>query len=310
MVDLSVKIGKLKLKNPVIAASGTFGMEYRKLINVGLLGAVVTKTITLKARAGNPPPRIAETASGMLNSIGLENKGLADFIKNKIPLFPANKTALIVSIAGDSEDEFTRLADGLNKIKKVGAIELNLSCPNIKRVQGTGYRVQDAHMIAQDKDATYKIVKAVRKSTALTLIVKLSPNVTDITKIAAAAESAGADSISLVNTFLGMAVDIDTKRPKLGNVTGGLSGPAIKPLALKFVRDVYKRVKIPVIGIGGIMDYEDAIEFMLCGAAAVQIGTANFVNPDTSIGIVKGIKAYLVKNGLKSVTDIIGKLKI
>jgi len=303
VVDLSIKIGKLKLKNPVIAASGTFGMEYRELIDVGLLGAIITKTITLKNRAGNPPPRIAETASGMLNSIGLENKGLDDFIKNKIPLFPANKTVLIVSIAGDNEDEFAQLAKALDKIKKVSAIELNLSCPNIKH----GNR---GCLIAQDEEATRAVVKSVRRVTTLPIIAKLTPNVTDIIKIAKAAQEGGADALSLINTFYGMAVDIETRRPKLGNITGGLSGPAIKPLAIRFVYETYKAVDIPIIGMGGIMNYEDAIEFMLCGAAAVQIGTANFVNPAAYIDIIKGIKAYSEKNKLRSVKDIIGKLKI
>ncbi|MCX5686511.1 MAG: dihydroorotate dehydrogenase [Candidatus Omnitrophica bacterium] len=311
MVDLSVKIGKLKLKNPVMAASGTFGPEYGELTDINSLGAYITKTITLKPRQGNPPPRIAETASGMLNSIGLENNGVEDFIKDKLPKLSKIKIPIIVSIAGEYDNELKELAKRLNKIKRINALELNLSCPNIKRAPlGFARGRQGAQMIAQDKDATYEIVKAVRRSTALTVIVKLSPNVTDITEIAKAAESAGADSVSLVNTFLGIAVDIETKRPKLGNVTGGLSGPAIKPLALKFVRDAYKCVKIPVIGIGGIMDYKDAIEFMLCGAAAVQIGTANFVNPDTSIEIIGGIRKYLAINKIKDARSLIGKLEI
>jgi len=303
VVDLSVKIGKLKLKNPVMAASGTFGMEYRRLIDAGSLGAIVTKTITLKPRAGNPPPRIAETSSGMLNSIGLENKGLDDFIKNKIPLFPAGRTVLIVSIAGDKEDEFTGLVKGLNKIKKVDAIELNLSCPNIRHGTREG-------LTAQDEKAVGEIVAGVRRITNLTLIVKLSPCVTDITRIAGAAESAGADAVSLINTYPAMAVDIETKKPKLGSVTGGLSGPAIKPIALKMVWDSYKKIKIPIIGIGGIMDYKDALEFILCGAAAIQIGTANFVNPSAPADVTKGLKAYLAKNRIKSVAELTGKLKI
>lgn len=303
MVDIAVKIGKLKLKNPVIAASGTFGMEYRRLINVGSLGAIVAKTITLKPRTGNPPPRIVETASGMLNSIGLENKGLDDFIKNKIPLFPTSKTALIVSIAGDNENEFTELVKRLNNIKKVSAIELNLSCPNVRHGSREG-------LTAQDESAVYEVIDTVRKRTTLTLIAKLSPCVTDIAKVAKAAESAGADAVSLINTYPAMAVDIDTKMPKLGNVTGGMSGPAIKPIALKMVYDAYKKIKIPIIGIGGIMDYKDAIEFMLCGAAAVQIGTVNFVNPAACLSILEGIKTYLKKNKLKSAKDIIGRLKI
>lgn len=302
MVDLSVKIGKLKLKNPVMAASGTFGPEYGGLTDINSLSAYITKTITLEPRRGNPPPRVAETASGMLNSIGLENKGVEDFIKNKLPLLKKIRAPIIVSIAGEYDSELKELARRLDKIKRVEALEINLSCPNIKHGNRQG-------LIAQDKIATYEAVKAVRNTTGLTLIVKLSPNVTDITDIAKAAEKAGADALSLVNTFIGMAVDIETKKPKLGNITGGLSGPAIKPLALKFVRDAYKCVKIPVIGIGGIMDYKDAIEFILCGATAVQVGTANFVNPNTAKEIVKGIKKYLAVNKINDVSQIKGMLK-
>ena len=302
MVDLSVKIGKLKLKNPVMVASGTFGMEYRSLIDVSKLGAIVTKTITLKPRLGNPPPRIAETRGGMLNSIGLENKGLCDFIENKMPLFPAGKTALVVSIAGDDEGEFTELVKELSKLKLVDAIEINLSCPNIKHGSREG-------LIAQDALAVGEIIATVRKATDLALFAKLSPCVTDITGIASAARSAGADAVSLINTYPAMAVDIETGRPMLGNVTGGLSGPAIKPIALKMVWDTYKKAGIPIIGIGGIMDHKDAIEFILCGATAVQVGTANFVNPNAPTDIINGITAYLEKNKIKSITDITGKLK-
>ncbi len=301
MVNLSVKIGKLRLKNPVIAASGTFGMEYRRLIDVSSLGAIVAKTITLEPRAGNPPPRIAETSSGMLNSIGLENKGLDDFIKDKIPLFPAGKTALIVSIAGDNEDEFAELVKRLNKIKKVGAIELNLSCPNVRHGAREG-------LTAQDEKAVYEIISNVRAMTGLTLIAKLSPCVTDITKIARCAESAGADALSLINTYPAMAVDIDTGKPKLGNITAGLSGPAIKPIALKMVWDTYNKIKIPIIGIGGIMDYKDAVEFILCGATAVQVGTATFVNPKAAIDIKDGIMKYLTTNKISDINRLIGAL--
>ena len=301
MVDLSVKIGKLKLKNPVMVASGTFGMEYRQLIDVGLLGAIVTKTITLKPRAGNPPPRIAETASGMLNSIGLENKGLNDFINNRIPLFPKGKTALIVSVAGESKDEFKEIVKGLNHVKAIDAIELNLSCPNIKHGAYAG-------LIAQDENAVHSVVSAARKATSRTLIAKLSPSVADISKIAIAAQNAGADAVLLMNTFPAMAVDIDTRRPKLGNITGGLSGPAIKPIALKMVWDVYNNVDIPVIGVGGIMDYRDAGEFMICGATAIQVGTATFVNPKASIEVIDGIRRYCVKNNVKRVKELIGSL--
>lgn len=302
MVNLKVKIGNLKLNNPVMVASGTFGPEYGELVNINKLGSYIAKTITLNARTGNPPPRVIDTPSGMLNSIGLENKGLDDFIKNKLPALKNIKVPLIASIAGNDADEFEELAKGLSKAKKVAALEINLSCPNVKH----GKR---DFLIAQDEDATHEIVEAVRKVTTLTVIIKLSPNVTDITKIAKAAQGAGADAVSLVNTFVGMAIDIDTKRPVLGNATGGLSGPAIKPIALRMVREVYKNLKIPVIGIGGIMNASDAIEFMLCGANAVQVGTANFVNPNAAVEIIGGIKDYMVKNKMPGIKGLIGALK-
>ena len=302
MVNLETKIGRLKLKNPVMAASGTFGPEYGELMNINSLGAYITKTITLNARIGNPPPRVCETPSGMLNAIGLENKGLDDFIDNKIPGLKRLKIPLVVSIAGDDAVEFKELAKALSKIEKIAALEVNLSCPNVKH----GKR---DFLIAQDEEATHEIIDAVRKSTTLTVIAKLSPNVTDIKRIAKAAERAGADAVSLINTLIGMAVDIDTKRPVLGNITGGLSGPAIKPVALRMVREAYKSTKIPVVGIGGITDYKDAIEFMLCGASAVQVGTANFVNPAVSTEIVKGIESYMAKNSIKEAKELIGAIK-
>ncbi|MDD5423420.1 MAG: dihydroorotate dehydrogenase [Candidatus Omnitrophota bacterium] len=303
--DMSVKIGKLKLKNPVMAASGTYGMEYAELSGIDTFGAVVTKTITLKGRAGNPPPRVAETASGMLNSIGLENKGLEDFIINKLPLYDRFKGAVIVSISGDNESEFAKLASALGSIRRVDALELNLSCPNLMRgaEKGTG-------IIAQDEKAVYKIVKAVRRAAPITVIAKLSPNVTDMGNVASSAEAGGADSISLVNTFLGMAVDIDTKKPKLGNITGGLSGPAIKPIALRMVWEAYKAVDIPVIGMGGIMDWRDAVEFIICGASAVQVGTANFVDTAAAGGIVRGIENYLSKNKIGGIKRLAGTLRL
>ena len=302
MVSLRVKIGKLKLKNPIMVASGTFGPEYGKLVDINKLGAYIAKTITLNERIGNPPPRVVDTPSGMLNSIGLENKGLDDFIKNKLPKLKNIKIPVIASIAGDNAGEFKKLAKGLTGTKKISAIEINLSCPNVKH----GKR---DFLIAQDEGATCEIVEAVRTTTPLTIIAKLSPNVTDITKIALAAERAGADAVSLVNTFIGMAVDIETKRPILGNITGGLSGPAIKPIALRMLRDTYNKVKIPIIGIGGIMDYKDAIEFILCGASAVQVGTANFVNPKATIGILDGIKKYMIKNKISDIKGLIGALQ-
>ncbi len=303
MVDLSVKIGKLKLKNPVMVASGTFGTEYAALTDVKLLGAYIAKTITLRARTGNLPPRISETASGMLNSIGLENKGLSYFIKEKMPELARLGTPVIVSIAGDDEGEFVELTKKLSAVKKVAALELNLSCPNIKYGSREG-------LLAQDEKATYRIIKKVRAATSLTLIAKLSPCVTDITRIAKAAQAAGADAVSLVNTFPAMSADIGSGRPRLGNVTGGLSGPAIKPIALKMVWDTYNRVDIPIIGIGGIMNHKDAVEFMICGATAVQIGTANFVNPGSAIEIITGIKKYLDKTKISKVKQLTGSLKI
>jgi len=302
MVSLNTKIGKLKLKNPLMAASGTFGPEYAELVDINKLGAYIAKTITIKERIGNIPPRVIDTPSGMLNAIGLENKGLHDFIKNKLPKLRGIKIPVIASIAGDSAGEFKEMAKALSRSGRIAGIEINLSCPNVKH----GKR---DFLIAQDEDATYEIVQAVRKATSLTIIAKLSPNVTDIAKIAIAAEKAGADAASLVNTFVGMAVDIETQKPVLGNVTGGLSGPAIKPIALRMVRDVYKKVKIPVIGLGGIMDHRDAIEFMLCGAAAIQIGTANFVNPLAGVEILAGLKRYMEKNDIKDVKALIGALK-
>lgn len=296
---LEVKIGKLRLKNPVMTASGTFGEEYKGLVDINSLGAIVTKTITLAPRVGNPPPRVVETPSGMLNSIGLENKGLGDFIKNKMKFLNSLKIPVIVSMAGDDENEFKELAKRLSRVNGVDALELNLSCPNLK---GKG-------IIAQDEEAAHRIVGAVRKATALTIIAKLSPNVTDITSIAKSCEDAGADALTAANTFLGMAVDIETKKPKLGNTTGGLSGPAIKPLALRMVWEAYNKVKVPIIGAGGIMDYRDAVEFMLCGASAVQVGTANFINPNATVEIIEGIKKHLSDNKISDINGLTGALK-
>lgn len=302
-MNLKVQIGKLKLNNPVMVASGTFGKEYGRLININSLGAYIAKTITLDPRSGNPPPRIAETYSGMLNSIGLENKGVDDFIVNKLPELGGLKIPVIASIAGDNADEYAVMVKRLSECKKISAIELNLSCPNVKHGKRTG-------LIAQDPEAVREVVWKSRERSRLTLIAKLSPNITDITAAALAAEDAGADAVSLINTFPAMAVDIQTKRPVLGNVTGGLSGPAIKPIALKMVRDVYKKARIPVIGIGGIMDYKDAIEFLICGAAAFQVGTANFVDPEAPAEILKNIKKYLSGKKINDIRQLTGSLKV
>ena len=315
MADFGVKIGKLKLDNPVTVASGTFGYgeEFADLIDLKKLGAIVTKTITLKARQGNPMPRTCETPAGMLNSIGLENPGIDRFIEDKVPVLKKIGIPAIVSIASEGDTgEFITLASRLNGLKEVSAIELNISCPNIHRVRGTGYRVQKkkCRLIAQDPKAAYELVKAVRKTTQKTLITKLSPNVTDITEIALAAEEAGTDAVSLINTFYGMRIDVDTGKPKLAQVTGGLSGPAIRPIALRMVWEVYKKVKIPIIGMGGIMDLNSALEFFMAGASVISVGTANFINPKTSIEIINGLNQYLIKNKIKDIYSLIGSIKI
>lgn len=301
-MKLEVSIGKLKLKNPVMVASGTFGKEYGDFFDLNILGAYVAKTVTLKARTGNMPPRVTEAFTGMLNSIGLENKGIEDFINNKLPELKNLKIPIIASVAGDNEDEYAHLCRRLDGCSKVNAIELNLSCPNVRHGRHSG-------LIAQDEKAVYDTVKKARGSTGKTLIAKLSPNVTDIAMIALAAEKAGCDAVSLVNTFPALAVDVETFKPVLGNITGGLSGPAIKPIALKMVRDVYGKIRVPIIGIGGITNYADSLEFMICGAAAFQVGTANFVNPEAPAEILEGIKDYLKRKGIKDIKNIIGSLK-
>lgn len=315
MVTLEVRIGKLRLKNPVMAASGTFGPEYGELVDINKLGAYIAKTITLNERVGNPPPRVVDTPSGMLNAIGLENKGLDDFVKNKLPKLKNIKIPIIASIAGVNAAEFGKLAKVLSRTERIAAIEINLSCPNApysprgRRACPNVQHGKRDFLIAQNESATRQIVEAARKAASLTIIAKLSPNVTDITRIAKAAEEAGADAVSLINTFIGMAVDIETKRPVLGNVTGGLSGPAIKPIALRMVRETYEKVKIPIIGIGGIMDYKDAVEFILCGASAIQVGTANFVNPRASIEIIEGVKKYMAKHKISGIKELTGALR-
>ena len=303
MVKLSVKIGKLKIKNPVMAASGTFGYgeEFKDFVGLEHLGAIVTKTITLNPRRGNPTPRTCETPAGMLNSIGLENPGIDTFLKEKLPLLKKIGTAIIVSIASEaSAEEFVILAKRLDKIKEISAIELNISCPNIKT----------SRLISQDSEFTYEAVRRVRKITDKTLITKLTPNVTDIAVIAEAAQRAGTDAVSLINTLSGMSIDVNTRRPKIAMITAGLSGPAIRPVAVRAVWEVRKKVKIPIIGMGGITDTQSALEFFLAGASAVAIGTANFINPRTTIEVTEGLKQYLAKNKAKDISDIIGAIKI
>ncbi|MCM8770673.1 MAG: dihydroorotate dehydrogenase [Candidatus Omnitrophica bacterium] len=303
--NLEVKIGRLKFKNPVTVASGTFGYaeEFKDFINLKKLGAIFTKTITLKPRLGNPPPRTCETPAGMLNSIGLENPGIEGFIKEKLPFLKKIGVPIIVSIASEAgADEFMVLARRLDKIKEVAAIELNISCPNIKEKK-------TKRLISQDADATYDLVKSVRKVTKKMLITKLSPHVPDITEIACAAEKAGSDAVSLINTFPALSIDIETHRPQLATVTGGLSGPAIRPIAVRMVWEVYQKVKIPIIGIGGIIDASSALEFFLAGATAISIGMANFINPAASTEILEGVKKYLIKNKIKDIRMLTGALK-
>ena len=308
MIDktcLKVEIAGIKLKNPVMTASGTFGygQEYATFVDLNRLGAMILKGITLKPKTGNPPPRIIETPSGMLNAIGLQNVGVEILIKEKLPYLKKFNTPVVINISGDTLEEYVELAGRLGEVSKeigVAGLEVNISCPNVKKggmVWGT------------DAKATYKIINSIRKTTSLPLIVKLTPNVTNIKIIAQAAEEAGADALSLVNTLVGMAVDIDSRKPKLANISGGLSGPAVKPVALWLVWQVFQSVNIPVIGIGGIIKVEDALEFIIAGARAIEIGTANFVNPGVTIEIIEGIEKYLTENNIKDVNELVGSIK-
>ena len=291
----------------MMAASGTFGSgeEYVDFFDINALGGLVTKTITLRPREGNPPPRLVETSAGLLNAIGLENNGLEDFIEKKMPFLRKLKIPVVVSISGAEPGEFVELAERLSEFP-VDGLELNISCPNVKDHRRAA--AQAPRLIAQDPGQTYSLVRKVRRATKKTLIAKLSPNVTDITEMAAAAKEAGSDAVSLINTFIGMAVDIDTMAPRLGAVTGGLSGPAVKPMALRMVWEVFNKVDIPIIGIGGIIDYRDAVEFIICGATAVQVGTANFINPRTAVEIIAGIKKYLKNNKIERLSRLTGGL--
>lgn len=308
--NLSVKIGKLVLKNPVMVASGTFGYieEFKDFFNVDKLGAIVTKTITVKPRSGNLPPRTCETPSGLINSIGLENPGIDKFISEKLTKLKKLKTPLIVSIASEKDrEEFKELISKLDKIPQVAAFELNISCPNVKSEKN---EKQSLKLISQDKDATYNLLKSLRTLTKKTIITKLSPNVTDICQIAMAAEDAGTDAIALINTLSAMSININTRKPKIAPITGGLSGPAIRPIAVRMVYDAYRKIRIPIIGMGGIIDTPSALEFFIAGATAISIGTANFVNPKASVDIINGLKKYLEKNNIKDIKDLTGSLII
>ncbi|BHH82165.1 dihydroorotate dehydrogenase [Desulforhopalus sp. 52FAK] len=301
--DMRVDIGSLKLENPVMTASGTFGYarEFENLMNLHRLGAVIVKGISLNPRPGNPPPRIVETACGMLNAIGLQNVGVDRFIDEKMTYLAGLNVPVIVNILGDSIAEYEEITSRLNGVPGVAGIEVNISCPNVKK-GGVAFGTNPA-MAAS-------VTSAVKAKSSVPVMVKLSPNVSDIGTIALAVEEAGADSVSLINTLIGMAIDIKTKKPALANVIGGLSGPAIKPVALRMVYEVAKKVSIPIIGIGGIESAEDALEFMLAGATAVQVGTANFVNPRASEDVVEGLADYVAQEKLPSVRSIIGQLDL
>lgn len=303
MVQLNTKIGSLELKNPVMTASGTFGYgtEYADFMDISRLGAIIVKGTTLAPRQGNPYPRMAETPSGMLNAVGLQNKGVDYFVDHIYPEVQKIGTAIIVNVSGSCIDDYVQTASIINTLDDIPAIELNISCPNVK---------QGGMAFGVNPESAAQVVSAVRKAYDKTLIVKLSPNVTDITEIARAVEGAGADSVSLINTMLGMAIDAEKRRPILSTITGGMSGPAVKPVALRMVWQTAKAVKIPVIGLGGICSATDAIEFLLAGASAIQIGTANFIDPSISEKVVDGIADYLERHGFSSVQDIIGALQV
>jgi dihydroorotate dehydrogenase (NAD+) catalytic subunit len=301
--NLCIDIAGIKMKNPVMVASGTFGYgeEYSTFFDLRELGAIVSKSITLLPKTGNRPPRIAETPSGMLNAIGLQNVGLDEFISAKMPFLRDIGIPVIVSISGEDISEYVAIAEKMNNVSGVSGIELNISCPNVAK---------GGMQFGADSRITYELVNAVRCATALPIIVKLSPNVTSVAEIALSAEDAGADAISLINTLLGMAIDINTRRPKLGNITGGLSGPAIRPVAIRMVWQVFNAIKLPIIGMGGIMTAEDALEFILVGARAVSVGTANFVNPMSVIEIISGIRNYMQQKGIVDINDLVGSLDV
>ncbi len=302
LFDLSVDIAGISMKNPVMTASGTFGygLEYAEMVDLNRLGAVVVKGLHLNPSKGNPPPRIVETPCGMLNAIGLENVGIRAFMEEKLPRLKRFHVPVIVNIYGHTVTEYAEVAAAVEGEAAIAAVEVNISCPNIKE-GGVAFGVHP--------ESARAVIEAVRKATKKPLIAKLSPNVTDIAGIAQSVEAAGADAVSLINTITGMAVDVDTRRPKLANVTGGLSGPAVKPIALRMVWQAVKSVSIPVIGIGGIMTAQDALEFLVAGARAVQVGTANFVNPRATLDILEGIEAFMIEKGIQRISEIIGSLR-
>jgi dihydroorotate dehydrogenase (NAD+) catalytic subunit len=301
MIDLTTKIGPLTLPNPVMVASGTFGYadEFDGLADLSVIGGIITKTVTLEMRPGNPPPRIAETAGGMLNSIGLPNLGVEGFIAEKMPFLRTIRTSIIVNVAGKSEEEFAEVVARLEDVEGIHGYELNYSCPNVKE-GGLSFSVNPT--VAE------RLTQLVRNKTKKALITKLTPNVTSIAEIGRAVENGGADAVSAINTLVGMAVDVRTRKPRIATVTGGLSGPAIKPVALAKVYELCKAVKIPIIGIGGIMSAEDALEFLIVGASAIQVGTANFKNPAAANDVLSGVRKYCEQNGIQNISQMIGSL--
>jgi dihydroorotate dehydrogenase (NAD+) catalytic subunit len=302
MINLNINIGGLKLKNPIMTASGTFGYgeEFAPFINLNDLGAIIVKGLSFYPRLGNPPPRIIETPSGMLNAIGLQNVGVQAFIDEKLPYLRTLDVPVIANILGENIDEYQCIAELLGKTPGIHALEVNISCPNVSK-GGIAF--------GANPETAMEVVRRVKSVTDLPIIVKLSPNVTDIAMIAACVESAGADAVSLINTVTGMSIDIERRTPHLKNVTGGLSGPAIKPIALRMVWQVVNRVSIPVIGIGGITDASDALEFLIVGAKAVQIGTANFINPKATIDILNGLISFMEKHQIRDIQELIGTLR-
>ena len=303
MADLSVNIGNLKMSNPVMTASGTFGygLEFQDFVDLEKIGGIIVKGTTLHHREGNPYPRMAETPMGMLNAVGLQNKGVHYFAEHIYPQIKDIRTNMIVNVSGSQIEDYAETARIINELEHIPAIELNISCPTVK---------QGGMAFGVTASGAAEVVSAVRKVYDKTLIVKLSPNVTDITEIARAVEGAGADSVSLINTLLGMAIDAEKRKPILSTVTGGMSGAAVKPIALRMVWQVAKAVKIPVVGLGGIMNWKDAVEFLLAGATAIQIGTANFIDPAITVKVAEGINDYLDRHGYSSVRDIIGALEV
>ncbi len=302
-IRMAVAIGRLKLKNPVMTASGTFGYgeEYASYIDLNRLGAIVVKGLSLEPRKGNPPPRIMETPCGMLNAVGLQNIGVKAFIREKLPFLRDHDTAVIANIFGESVEEYAGVAELLSRADGIHALEVNISCPNVKR-GGIAF--------GTNPETAAEVARTVKAATNLPVIVKLTPNVTDIGEIAAAVEAAGADALSLINTLTGMSVDVERRIPHLKNVTGGLSGPAIRPVALRMVWQAVRRVSIPVIGLGGILTARDALEFLIVGARAVQVGTASFVQPRACMEVLEGIETYLERHGIDDIHDVIGSLNI